>query len=49
MSNYKLLHRTIVQSVTGTKSFASIAQQFCQSTGITLITKEVIKKNFQKA
>ena len=33
-----------VQSVPSAKSFANVAQQFCQSTGITLITKEAIKK-----
>ncbi len=37
-----------VQSVTSAKSFADVAQQFCQSTGITLITKEAVEKGSKR-
>lgn len=37
-----------VQSVTSAKSFADVAQQFCQSTDITLITRKATEKVSKK-
>ena len=38
-----------VESVTSAKSFADAAQQFCQSTSITRITRKNTRRGVQKA